>query len=118
MADPEAPTDLKCWREILDNFEDLDRHAVFELVGLIRTSTIGAHEGNRIIFHLLKDSTSGRSYGHGGPTAWMMRAVHEAQQAMRNMDAWHGERSSGKGGGKGGRSSSSAARWSRTGPRA
>ena len=113
MDDSHAPTNLRCWSQVIENSPGLGQAAIAHLVDLIDSGTLGYYEGAMIMYHLMKDSGIGREF-RGGPGGWLVSAVAEANEALRNMPAWEGASARPRGGG-----SSSSARPSqgRTGPR-
>ena len=88
------PQDLRVWAPILEEMT-LDVRSVRNLVEVINNVHDGSHgyfEGNRIIAHLLKDTT--RSEWRKGPSAWLHGACAESMQAMLNWEDWNNGRSS------------------------
>ena len=87
------------WKEVLEAVPMMDIRAIEAFVRVLRApgTFSGFYEANRILFHLLKDSTSAsRSSGRVGP--WMQRASTEALDAISNWHEWGAEhqRASGK----------------------
>ena len=95
----EPAEDLRPWKETLESVPQMDIRGIeaFKDVLFSSGSNSGFYEANRILFHLLKDSTtSARSSGRVGP--WMHKAASEALDAIANWREWDSElqRSSGK----------------------
>ena len=106
----EPPPDMNHWAAFLQNEMHIEDFAIEAFVELVEGGRMGYQEGNRILFHLMKDSSSG-PWKKGNPSSWLYTVCHEALDAIRNWQDWDceylksigkpvmgkGEASSGKG---------------------
>ena len=81
--------ELLKWKETLESVPMMDQRGIDSFVEVLRApgTITGFYEANRILVHLLKDSTSSlRSSGRVGP--WMHKATTEALDAIANWREW------------------------------
>ena len=89
--------DHSCWRSHLDEHLQLEQYALESLGEVGGTEPLGQFEVNRVIAHLLKDSTSQRQDARHCPSRWLQRACTEALEAMRDWPSWDAEEQRRKG---------------------
>ena len=94
----EPSSDIIEWKEVLEAVRGMDERAIQAFVRVLKSpgGHSGFYEANRILFHLLKDTTSAStSSGRVGP--WMQRATTEALEAISNYLEWDAEHQRGLG---------------------
>ena len=80
--------DGRAWRQYLKDNLPIEDYA-FEALGEVGGfENLGQFEVNRIISHLLKDSTSQRQADRHSPSRWLMRSCNESLQAMADWQSW------------------------------
>ena len=94
-----TPTpDLANWAPVLYEDLGLDPSAVRNLRNVISASEKGPFEGNRILRHLLKDSSSrSRTSGKSDMNRWMTSVCEESLRAQQAPDEWEADHQRSKG---------------------
>ena len=81
---------LREWTQlILEDREWPDQGCFNAFSQVLHAHRFGGCEGNRILYHLLKDSSSSQRSWRD-PSRWMERACREALRAMGEPDLWTG----------------------------
>ena len=87
MADPPTPTeDLRNCSKVVNVDLEVDQQATRSLVEVIQQA-YGPYEGNRLIAHLMKDSSSTVKPDRC-PSRWLSGACRESLESMANKEDW------------------------------
>ena len=90
-------TDGRCWRQHVVEHLQIEDYALESLGQVAGVESLGQFEVNRILAHLLKDSTSQRQAARHCPSRWLQRACTEALDAMSDWASWDAEEQRKKG---------------------
>ena len=80
---------LENWAEVLEDELQLEGYSCRSLMSVVGASPYGPFEGNRILRHLLKDSSSStRTSRPSNPNRWMQSVCEESLRAQHGPDEW------------------------------
>ena len=86
------PEDGRCWKRVVSEICELEDYAFENLQHVATFEGFGQYEVNRILAHLLKDSTSQQQRERHCASKWVQRACQESLQAMAEWSVWDADR--------------------------
>ena len=79
--------DLREWSSIVQEDLAVEPWAIHAFKEVLQGGPFGVYEANRILAHLMKDSSSS-SRSEGSKSRWLYKACNESLEAMRNWEDW------------------------------
>ena len=80
--------DGRCWRAYLIQNFGIEDYALETLGQIAGVEGLGQFELNRILGHLMKDSSSGRLTERNDPSKWLQKTCLESLRAMSEYALW------------------------------